>query len=197
MQPERRRVFEASLIAVQETISSGVTKKTAKDKDRHWQVWLSFCQDYQVDPFLQYGDPIPFLQVFGQMYREGRISLSKRTVRSPTVSNVLCSVGQAFARMGYKDPRFSTHTNKLDFRLARQARGWTKEDPPPNRVRPAPITLVTFLLDLARNSSRPSDQAIADMICIAFFFLLRPGEYTGTTNDDAAFCLNDVCLHLG
>ena len=38
---------------------------------------------------------------------------------------------------------------------------------------------------------------MADMICIAFFFLLRPGEYTGTTTDDAAFTLNDVYLYSG
>ena len=35
------------------------------------------------------------------------------------------------------------------------------------------------------------------MICIAFFFLLRPGEYTGTVNDEAAFSLNDVRLYSG
>ena len=34
------------------------------------------------------------------------------------------------------------------------------------------------------------------MICIAFYFLLRLGEYTGT-DDDAAFSLDDVRLHLG
>ena len=35
------------------------------------------------------------------------------------------------------------------------------------------------------------------MICIAFFFLLRPSEYTGTTSDEAAFSLSDVQLYLG
>ena len=40
--------------------------------------------------------------------------------------------------------------------------------------------------------------AMADMICIArIFFLLRPGEYTGITTNDAAFSLNDVYLYLG
>ena len=34
------------------------------------------------------------------------------------------------------------------------------------------------------------------MIAIAFFFLLRPGEYTGTTSDDAAFKLADVSLFV-
>ena len=40
-------------------------------------------------------------------------------------------------------------------------------------------------------------QAIADMITIAFFYLLRPGEYTGTTSDDTPFRIQDVTLHLG
>ena len=39
--------------------------------------------------------------------------------------------------------------------------------------------------------------AIADMICIAFYFLLRPGEYTGTTADDHPFLLQDITLYLG
>jgi hypothetical protein len=38
--------------------------------------------------------------------------------------------------------------------------------------------------------------AIADMITIAFFFLLRPGEYTGALSDDAAFKLQDVGLYI-
>jgi hypothetical protein len=38
--------------------------------------------------------------------------------------------------------------------------------------------------------------SIADMMCIAFFFLLRPGEYTGTTSDDTPFRLQDVVLYI-
>jgi hypothetical protein len=40
------------------------------------------------------------------------------------------------------------------------------------------------------------DLAIADMITIALFFLLRPGEYTGTTADDTPFRLEDVALYI-
>lgn len=199
MHPERRRVFENALVAVQEAVTNGTTIKTAKDKDRHWRAWLEFCQTYTIDPFLQYEDPIPYLQVFGQLYRDGISSLSGKPVRSTTVSNVLCSVGQTFLRVGERDPRISPHTGAIDFRLARQAAGWTKKDPPPSRVRPAPITLVTFLLDVAHTTpaTSPINLAVADIVCLAFFFLLRPGEYTGTTNDDAAFRLEDVRLHLG
>ena len=42
-----------------------------------------------------------------------------------------------------------------------------------------------------------SDMSMADIICIAFFFLLRPGEYTIITTDDVTFILDNVYLYLG
>jgi hypothetical protein len=35
------------------------------------------------------------------------------------------------------------------------------------------------------------------MICLAFFFLLRPGEYTGTASDTTPFTLQDVQCWIG
>ena len=35
------------------------------------------------------------------------------------------------------------------------------------------------------------------MIIVAFFFLLQPGEYTGSNNDDTPFRLADVTLTIG
>ena len=35
------------------------------------------------------------------------------------------------------------------------------------------------------------------MIITDFFFLLRPGEYTGTKYDSSPFCLSDVTLSVG
>jgi hypothetical protein len=44
---------------------------------------------------------------------------------------------------------------------------------------------------------RYASQAIADMAIISFFYLLRPGEYTGTINDDAVFRLCDPQPWIG
>jgi hypothetical protein len=52
------------------------------------------------------------------------------------------------------------------------------------------------LASTAFNQQRnPARMAITDMIVIAFYFLLRPGEYTGTTKDGHPFLLSDVCLY--
>jgi hypothetical protein len=70
--------------------------------------------------------------------------------------------------------------------------------PPPNRVKAIPISIIIFILAQSYGASCHDDiQAIADMIAITFFFLLRPGEYTGTTSNDTPFRLQDVHLYIG
>ena len=129
----------------------------------------------------------------------GIISTSSKAVRADTVSNAICSVGQMFLWIGTHDPRLSLFTGKINFRIARMVTGWTKDDLPPSRVQPCPIILVDFLLNLAysTDNTNPAKVAHADMIYLTFFLLLRPGRYTRTTNDDAAFTLSNVWLHIG
>ena len=74
---------------------------------------------------------------------------------------------------------------------------WKKQDPPPNRVKPVPIRVIRNLLFIAMNSPDPHTNAIADMIVIAFFFLLRPGEYTASPSDTQPFDFQSVQLFLG
>jgi hypothetical protein len=46
-------------------------------------------------------------------------------------------------------------------------------------------------------ATQHATKAIADMICLAFFFLLRPGEYTGSPSDTTPFTLQDVQCWIG
>ena len=50
---------------------------------------------------------------------------------------------------------------------------------------------------MAAASNYQELQDISDMIIIAFSFLLRPGEYTGTKSDSAPFSLSDVTFSVG
>ena len=192
--------YRAHLCTFQASVRDGVGEKYAKSKEMHWSIWNSHCDEFGIDPFLKtYNDPVPHLAIFAQRYRSGEIAPKGKPVTADYVSDILCSIGQAFSSMGTADPRFSPIDGKIDFRLRRQKRCWKKGDAPPRRVKPCPVTIVLWLLDRAYKSTTPivADMTMADMICIAFFFLLRPGEYTGTTTDDAAFTLNDVYLYSG
>ena len=97
--------------------------------------------------------------------------------------------------LGGKDPRM-TPTGKLDGRLQLQFRCYSRKDPPPSRVKPIPFQVLRRLACIAAASRDPELQAIADMIIIAFFFLLRPGEYTGTKSDSSPFRLSDVTFSV-
>jgi hypothetical protein len=56
---------------------------------------------------------------------------------------------------------------------------------------------VIFVLAAAYGRTRDEGViAITGMITIAFFYLLRPGEYTGTTSNDAAFRVEEIALYI-
>jgi hypothetical protein len=151
-----------------------------------------------VDPYLQdIQDPIALLQVYIQRYRVGTIAPRGKPVRSRTVEDSLRAIGQTFAALGTPDPRLDQQGN-IDFRIQRQLRGYSRADPPPNRVKPIPVQILRHVAALAAQPSATlSTQAIADMIVLAFFFLLQPGEYTGNPSYTTPFTLQDVQLWIG
>ena len=96
--------------------------------------------------------------------------------------------------MGAKDPRLNS-ANVMDFRLQQMVSSWKKADPAPDRVKPIPIQVIKRVAILAQHATSQQIKAIADMIIIAFFFLLRPVEYTD--NEENPFRLEDVQLFIG
>ena len=100
--------------------------------------------------------------------------------------------------MGTDDPRLNS-VGKIDFRIQRTIKAWKMQDPPPHRVKPIPIQVIRQLACVARNSSPTFAvyQATVDMIIIAFFFLLRPGEYTDSPSESTPFRIEDVQLFIG
>jgi hypothetical protein len=59
-----------------------------------------------------------------------------------------------------------------------------------------PIQVIQHALALANASPTSDNLAVANMILIAFFFLMRPGEHTVTTNN-MPVKLKDIQFHVG
>ena len=181
------------LRAVQHATTFGVTAARAGSADTHWAFWADFCTELSINPFLQgVDDPIVYIQVFLHRFRTGVIAPRGRPVRARSAEDAIRSVGQTFAAMGALDPRYTSQGN-MDFCLTRQLRFYKKADPPPDRVKPVPIAVLHWIAHAAALSPHPGTQAIADMTALAFFFLLRPGEYTATPSDTTPF-IADVRL---
>ena len=104
-------------------------------------------------------------------------------------------MGQTLAGLGAPDPRLAP-TGKHEFRLGRLFAAYKKQDDPPTRVKPIPIQVIQHALALALSSPTADNLAIANMIIIAFFFLMRPGEHT-VAQGNTPFKLQDIQFHVG
>ena len=179
----------------QNDVSSGVSAPRATSHRNLWSHWSHFCSSLAIDPLLQnVKDPVIFLQIYARLYRQGSLPHQSSPVRSRTVEDALRAIGQTLASLGSPDPRKNALGN-TDFRLARQLRAYTRADPPPARVKPIPFQVVANVATVAQRSLSPGVQCTADMIILAFFFLLRPGEYTASSSSDSQpFRLSDIKL---
>jgi hypothetical protein len=182
---------------VQADAALGIASSRSTAINNTWTIWQSFCSALNQDPYLNTDDPIPLLRLFARRYRLGTIAPSGAPVRSRTVEGALRAYGQTLATLGCNDPRLLP-SGKLDLRLSRQHKAYSKQDPPPRRVKPIPLPIIAHAAHLCYLANHPQTQAVADMLLLGFFFLLRPGEYAWTENPEAApFRLCDVHLIRG
>jgi hypothetical protein len=183
------------LSAVQAAMRSGLSVGRNSTADAYYQQWLSFCQQHQLDTYLRgQPDPIPWLQIFGARVRNGHHSASGHCVRSGTVADALLFVSQAFTLVGRPDPRHIAGTTSIDTRITRQLKAYAKDDTPPVRVKPLPIMVLHTASHLALRAGDDTSLALLDLMWIAFFFLLRPGEYLQPAPDSHPIRLQDVRL---
>ena len=144
----------------------------------------------------QVADPVMLLQLFGVRWRDGRISPSGEPNRARSVEDAIRFVGQKFSSLGAADPRLDA-AGKQDFRLRRMYSAWKKVDDPPTRVEPVPM-IILLRSDEMLDHTNERDNATLDCIWIAFYFLLRPGEYIYSTSDSQTpFRLCDIEFKLG
>lgn len=198
LSPSHRDVLLRDIGSIQTAMFSSVTTGRSTMASTYASLWSTFCEQHHLDPYLSSSpDPIPWLQVFACQVRDGRFSASGNSVRSSTVADALHFVSQTFTLLGKTDPRLAPNSSHLDFRLARQLRGYAKSDPPPIRVKPIPLSILHRASLIATTAGDPTSLASADMMWLAFFFLLRPGEYSASTSDSHPFRQSNVQLWSG
>jgi hypothetical protein len=94
------------------------------------------------------------------------------------------AIGQTLAALGLPDARL-TRKGTLDIRLIRQLAAYAKDDPPPQRVKPVPISILRLAAEFRLMADSCKANAIADMLLLGFYFMLRPGEYAHTDSREA------------
>jgi hypothetical protein len=133
-----------------------------------------------------------WLEIFAVRVRTGRLSASNKPVRADTVADALAHVGSAHTMANLRDPRHVPGTTTMHPRLTRILNGFRKADSAPTRVLPIPLHALHHACSIARMHNTPLSCGAADLIWLAFFFLLRPGEYTIAGLAPHPFTLADV-----
>ena len=198
LSPPAQNELLRDIRAVDAAMRSGVSRGRHSTAAAYENRWTTYSQQHDLETvFRNGGNPVPWIQIFAERVRSGRLSASGNRVRSGTVADAVNFVAQTFTLVGQRDPRHYPGTTTIDLRLARQLKGYGKSDPNPQRVKPIPMSVLRDATAAAL--SNPDDHqtlAAVDMMWIAFFFLLRPGEYTRPAEDSHPFRIEDVQLWI-
>jgi hypothetical protein len=99
-----------------------------------------------------------------------------------SVEKALHHISQALVLAGYDNPRWTYGSKELDLPFWPLLKGYKDQDPAPKPQLAIPVATVeqASAYHLAPNAAHV--RVTADLISVAFFFLLRVGKYTMLSN---------------
>jgi hypothetical protein len=161
---------------VWEAIGTATVDRT--ECDHYWRAWTAHCRLYPKDrgsgPTAS--ERTDQLLTFAVAVREGQYGIGDQ-VKVQSVERALWHVAQRLVLDRHPDPqRASPGQHSLDLPIAWLIKKIRDEDPPPQPKLAIPISTITGLSKNYRMT--PHLEAVTDLVIIAFFYLLRVGEYT-------------------
>jgi hypothetical protein len=173
---------------------------TTDNRKKYWGRWTAYVTPLGVDPYLQtthYEHRARVLSGFAARVRTGHYGRG-RQIRVGTVISAVTAIGTTISLAKGINPTKMEFSDKFIPRLAQMFQGWRKEDPPIIKKLPVEADIPEFLSALGKsNSTNQLDKAIGDLTLIAFYYLLRVGEYTvkcarNNTKQTVQFRMQDV-----
>lgn len=79
---------------------------------------------------------------------------------------------------GYDDPRRTYGSKELDLAFRHLLKSFKDDDPPPQPQLALPVATIEYAGAYYQHPNTALTRASADLVTMAFFFLLRSGEYT-------------------
>ena len=162
-----------------EAIGNGVVGQNHQTREKYWKHWTTYTKQFNTDRFLETCTPqeqIIIITAFAARVRSGYFGKGS-IVRAPTVSQALAAISKTIELAGKCSPIFKAEkTYKTP--VARQLEGYKREDPPSTPQLAVPLEVPEECLRLAYTTKNTAKQAVGDLAVIAFFYLLRVGEYT-------------------
>lgn len=197
----------AAASLAQEAAHSSVNKSTRKKRAKSFEHWQTFCatrnivytlQGYQRSVIVQ------TMQVYSGLLRAGQLPHQANTGiprRAGTISGQLSAIGTSLEELvetNHTNP-FIDADQRWPTEISSMLRGFARADPPPGRQWPVTLSMLQHLCEMAAPTGWPPNKwrAVQDLCVIAFFYLLRPGEFTKSQAElGQPFTLGHIQFHL-
>ena len=179
--PEFQAEFLSLLGASGTATTDGLVEASHKERKRYWRAWTAWCERFNLDTELRYRDPattVAALQAFAEFVPRGSVGQGKQ-VGTQAVQVALRSVGAHFELAAKPNPCYKDgYTPKYWKALEQQIEAYRRQDPVPQPKLAVPVTVPHWCVATGLASTSPKDRAVGDLTNVAFYYLLRVGEYT-------------------
>ena len=129
---------------------------------------------------------LSYLLVYAIRYR--RAGRTGQPVRAATVEKAMLAVAKGITDLDVPDPRKDRRTGQLYPLCTAFLKALQDDDDPSSRAYPVNTDIIRQLfevLDFSHPKDGPLNEHIVDLIIVAFFWLLRPAEYTDASTEEA------------
>jgi len=171
---------------------------TTTKRELYWANWQAYVKPLGVDPFLQnitHPHKVRTLTGFAGQVRTGYYGQG-RQVTAPTVTSALTAIATTISlACGSNPTKMTGAQDKMIPCLTQLLAGFKHTDPPMIKKLPVEIDIPEYIaLCSLRPSATEHNCAVADLILIAFYYLLQMGEYTIKGSRNSTKCT--VRFHL-
>ena len=176
--PSQQIGVASDILLAWRAVAAGVTPTTTRNREKYWRHWRQYAALCKCDPFLT---TVPSLEreiivsAFAARVRTG-IYGHGHQVQVQTVTDALSAITKTIELAGQLSPIYKAD-GKYTTTLQRMIEGFRREDPPSIPQLAVPIMVPNLCYNAGIQSKCPFKQATGCLVIIAFFYLLRVGEY--------------------
>ena len=175
----QKNIIQGDILSAWQVIGNGVVVNNNKTREKYWNHWKQYTSNFKVDPYLTTctsTQQIIIITAFAARVRTGYYGQGS-TVRVPSVTQALAAISTTIKLAGELSPLYkSEKTYKTP--VAQLLEGYRREDPPATPQLALPIIVLEECQNAGIRSKHPVKMAIGDLSIVAFYYLLRVGEYT-------------------
>ena len=159
--------------------ANGVTPKTHASWQKYWGHWVQYATRAGIDPFL--GPTVAPIErdivtgAFAARVRSGSYGLGHR-VKAGSVTDALSAISKTIELAGRPSQLYRSD-GKYQLFIERVVEGFCRNDPPTVPQLAVPVVVAHSAFGTFASSPSPSVRRTSCLVIVAFYFLLRVGEY--------------------